>query len=173
MPVSLAATMNGAEVRGQVAVARGPGPVERLRLEPSDPPACREAIEALEEADLAVLGPGSLFTSVIAALLVPGIAEACSRARHVVMVLNLVQQVGETVGLDAADHVRDLRAHCPAVRVDALLVHDDPLDERPGAVRVDDEGLTKLHVPVIRAGVTVDGAGHDPDRLAAALKQLL
>jgi uncharacterized cofD-like protein len=172
-PVSLVARMNGQEIRGQVPIARGPGPVERMWLEPSEAKAHHETIEALEDADLVVLGPGSLFTSVAAALIVPGVGEATSRAGHVAMVLNLVQQVGETLGLDAADHVRDLRGHCPGLRLDAVLVHDDPYLERPHVVRVDDGALAVLGVPVLRADLTVDGLRHDPERLATALKQLL
>jgi uncharacterized cofD-like protein len=172
-PISLVARMNGQEIRGQVPIARGPGPVERMWLDPADPKPHPETIEALESADLVVLGPGSLFTSVAAALLVPGLGEASSRAGHVAMVLNLVQQVGETVGLDAADHVRDLRALCPGLRLDAVLVHDDPYLERPNVVRVDDAALAALGVPVLRADLTVDGLRHDPERLATALKQLL
>jgi uncharacterized cofD-like protein len=171
-PVTLVARMNGTEVRGQVAIARGPGPVERMWLDPADPPAHDDAVDALREADLVVLGPGSLFTSVIAALMVPGISEAASRGGHVAMVLNLVQQVGETIGLDAADHVRDLLGHCPGLRLDALLVHEDPI-ERAGAVRVDARELAALHVPVLRADLCTEGARHDPDKLAAALKLLL
>lgn len=171
-PVTLVARMNGAEVRGQVAIARGPGPVERMWLDPPDAPAHEGAIDALREADLVVIGPGSLFTSVIAALIVPGIAEAASRAGHVAMVLNLVQQVGETIGLDAADHVRDLLAHCPGLRLDALLAHDDPV-ERPGAVGVDEGEQSGLRVPVLRADLATEGARHDPDKLATALKHLL
>src|SRR5205823_5232186 len=122
-PVRLRADIGGVIVAGQVAIAQGPGAVDRLWLEPENARGHPAAIEALEEADLVVLGPGSLFTSVIAALLPEGLTDACTRARRVALVLNLAQQQGETMGLDGVGHVQGLLAHCPGLRLDAVLVH--------------------------------------------------
>src|SRR5690606_15222431 len=78
--VQLKARVSGAQVDGQAHVTRSGGHVERVWLEPSDPPVCAEAVSAVAAADAIVLGPGSLFTSVIAALLVPGLAAAITAA---------------------------------------------------------------------------------------------
>jgi uncharacterized cofD-like protein len=171
--VRLRAVVGGREIAGQVAIAQGPGPVERLALDPADPPASDGAVRAIEEATLTVLGPGSLFTSVLAAVLVPGIAAALQRTGRVVLVLNVAEQMGETAGLDAADHVRSLIAHVPGLRLDAVLAHDGPAAGIARPVAVDDEALAALRAPVVRADLVAEGARHDPDKLAAALKGLL
>jgi uncharacterized cofD-like protein len=172
-PVTLAAKLGEHVVRGQVAIAQAPGPVERLWLEPAGLTGYRAAVEALEEADLVVLGPGSLFTSVIAALIPVGIPEAAARAGRTALVLNLAQQKGETLGLDAAGHVVSLTTHCPALRLDAVLVHQGSFDGVPRPVLVNEEALTAARAPVLGADLRADGPHHDPDKLAATLKELL
>ncbi len=172
-PVRLRAIMSGLEIRGQVAIATGPGPVERLYLEPADAPAVKDAVEAVEASTLTVLGPGSLFTSVLAALLVPGIGAAIRDAGRVALVLNAAQQLGETAGLDGAGHIRALLDHVPQLRLDAVLVNDGPLPGVARPVAVDDGELAALRAPVIRADLIATGARHDPLKLAAALKGLL
>lgn len=172
VPVRLRATIAGEEVGGQVAIARGPGPVERLWLDPGVP-GHPDAVEELERADLVVLGPGSMFTSVVAALLPAGIAEAAGRARRVALVLNIAEQSGETLGLDAAGHVRGLLAHCPGLRLDAVLAHGGSTDGVDRPVAVDDASLAALRAPVVRADVRGEGAHHDASKLAAVLKELL
>jgi len=171
--VRLRARMSGTEIRGQVAIATGPGPVERLFLEPEDPAAAADAVEAIEASTLTVLGPGSLFTSVLAALLVPGIGEAVRGARRVAMVLNVAQQVGETSGLDGAGHIRALMDHVPGLRLDAVLVHEGPLGGVARPVTVDASALAAMRAPVVGADLVASGARHDPDKLAAAFKGLL
>lgn len=181
-PVTLAAITRGVEVRGQVRVAQAPGPVERLWLEPADAPANPDALQEIEAADLVVLGPGSLFTSVIATLIVPGVAESVPRARRVVLVLNLAQQTGETTGMDGAAHVRALLAHCPGMRLDAVLVDgglpgaegrggDETLPRAP--VQVEPAAFAEIRAPLVVADLRAAGATHDPDKLAATLKTLI
>ena len=172
-PVRLRARMGGLDIRGQVAIATGPGPVERLSLEPADAPAAEEAVEAVEGSTLTVLGPGSLFTSVLAALIVPGIADAVRRAGRVALVLNVAQQLGETAGLDAAAHIAALLDHVPGLRLDAVLAHNGPLPGVPRPVFVDEAALASIRAPVVPADLIAAGARHDPDKLAAALKGLL
>lgn len=173
-PVTLRARIDGRDVAGQVAIAQGPGPVERLWLVP-DAPGSATAIDALERADLVVLGPGSLFTSVIAALLPAGVGEAAARAQRVASVLNLQQQNGETLGLDAAGHVRALFEHLPALRLDAVLVHDGSIAGIARPVEVDEEALAAARAPAVRGDLRADDGSiaHDPDKLAAMLKSLL
>lgn len=173
VPVRLRALIGGREITGQVAIAQGPGPVERLFLEPADPPATEAAVGAIEESTLTVLGPGSLFTSVLAALIVPGIATAVTKAPRVALVLNVAQQMGETAGLDAAAHVRALHDHLPGLRLDAVLAHEGPAPGVVAPVEIDERALTALRAPLIRADLVTGGPRHDPGKLAAALKGLL
>lgn len=173
MPVRLRAVIGGREIAGQVAIAQGPGPVERLYLDPADPPATEAAVEAIEDSTLTVLGPGSLFTSVLAAVLVPGIAAAVQGAPRVALVLNIAQQMGETAGLDAAAHVRALLEHVPGLRLDAVLAHDGPAPGVARPVAIDEKAFAALRAPLVRADLIAGGARHDPHKLAAALKGLL
>lgn len=171
-PVVLRALIGGAEVRGQVAIAQGPSAVERLWLEP-DAEGYDPAVEALEEADLVVLGPGSLFTSVTAALLPKGIAEAASRGDRVALVLNLAQQAGETLGMDAVAHVRALLGHFPELRVDAVLAHEGDWEGIARPVLADPEVFAAAKVPLITADLRGEGAVHDGSKLARTLEELL
>lgn len=177
-PVSLEALVAGQQVNGQARVTHARGPVERVWLDPADPPACPEAECAIAEADAVVLAPGSLFTSIAAVLLVPALAAALARTdARVIMVGNVATQAGETDGLDLAAHVGSLLRHVPGVTLDAVLAHDGPCPE--GAQLLG----TTLHHPrvrdVRRADLVTrrrDGsvvAVHDSDRLAAALAPLL
>lgn len=169
VPLTLHARISGREVRGQVAIAQGPGRVERLWLSPPDPPATPQAVEAIEEAHLVVLGPGSLFTSVLAALLVPDIARATRHARRVALVLNLSQQIGETMGMDAADHVSALLEHVRGLRLDAVLAHEGPAESIARPVTLDESAI---RAAVLRADLATRGV-HDAQKLATTLKQLL
>jgi len=173
-PVHLRARVAGRDVAGQVAIAQGPGPVEQLWLTP-DAEGHASAIKALEEADLIVLGPGSLFTSIIAALLPHGIGEAAARAGRVAYVLNLQQQNGEALGLDGEGHVRALLAHCPSLRLDAVIAHDGSIEGIARPVVIDEDAMAAARGPVVRADVRADdgSVAHDPDKLAATLKSLL
>lgn len=168
-PVVLHAQINGAHVRGQVAIAQGPGKVERLWLEPEDPSATPGALDAIRDADLVVLGPGSLFTSVLAALLVPGVGRAVRDARRVALALNLSQQIGETAGMDGSAHIEALTAHVRRLRIDVVIAHGGSDEQILRPVTVDPD---TVRVPFVTADLATDGV-HDPDKLAAALKPLL
>jgi uncharacterized cofD-like protein len=179
--VQLKASVAGEEVGGQVRVATATGRVERVWLEPERPRACPAAVDALAGADVVVLGPGSLFTSVIATLLVPGLPEALTGgSARVVYVANLLTQPGETSGLTLADHVDALVAHVPGLELDAVVAHDGPVGATGDGAQPLGHSLTHPRVRrVVAADVaarTPDGAvawGHDPTRLAAALRPLL
>ncbi len=158
-------------IRGQVAVATTPGKVRRVRLVPGDPPATRQAVDAIMAADLVVLGPGSWFTSVIPHLLVPGLADAlkATRARRAV-VLNLVAESGETAGFSAEHHLHVLAQHAPEFTVHDIIVDSSQVSserERDQLRRT--AGLLEASVQfadVSRPGTPL----HDPAKLAAALE---
>ncbi|HEX9176366.1 gluconeogenesis factor YvcK family protein [Mycobacterium sp.] len=157
-------------IRGQVAIATTPGKVRRVRLIPGDPPATRQAVDAILDADLVVLGPGSWFTSVIPHVLVPGLATAlqATSARRA-LVFNLVAEPGETAGFSAERHLHVLSQHAPGFRVDEIVVDAErvPSDrERQQLIRT----ASLLEAEVRFADVARPGTSlHDPAKLAAVL----
>lgn len=159
--VTLKADADRGEVEGQVAVSRA-GRIRKVSLVPggSSPPP--EAVSALGEADQVVIGPGSLYTSVLAAASVDGIRSAlASTDATKVYVCNLFAQIPETEGYDVAAHVDALRCH--GVEVDVVL-WDSTAGLEAGDV---DRPL------VDRALAGPNGLVHDPVRLAEALEDLL
>ncbi len=158
-------------IRGQVAIATTPGKVRRVRLHPGNPPSTRQAVDAIMDADLVVLGPGSWFTSVIPHVLVPGLAAAlrATTARRAV-VLNLADQPGETAGFSAERHLHVLAQHAPD-----FTVHDIIVDTARVASDREREQLRRtagmLDAEVQFADVSRPGTPlHDPAKLAAALQ---
>lgn len=170
--VALRARVNGGVVKGQVAVAQTRAPIQAVYLKPSEPSAHPPAVEAILAADQVVLGPGSLFTSLIATLLVPDIARALreTSARRV-FVCNSRMQKGETEGLPATAHVEALLAHVGPYSVDAIVVQSPVVAE--DGVAVDSEALGFLQMEVIEADVARADGGHVPERLAAVLSTLV
>ncbi|OBH03172.1 hypothetical protein A5696_08730 [Mycobacterium sp. E2699] len=157
-------------IRGQVAIATTPGKVRRVRLLPPNPPATRQAVDAIMAADLVVLGPGSWFTSVIPHVLVPGLASAlrATTARRA-LVLNLVAEPGETAGFSVERHLHVLAQHAPG-----FTVHDIIIDAERVTGEREREQLrrtaTLLEAEVHFADVSRPGTPlHDPGKLAAAL----
>ena len=161
-----------ATVRGQVEVASTTGQVVSVHLEPQDPTACPETLEAVQAADWVVLGPGSWFSSVIPHLLVPALRDAlvASSARKLVT-LNLEPQSGETEGFSPETHLEVLSAHAPELKLDVVLVD-------AGAV-VDEEQLrhvtATLGAELVVADVAMDDGSprHDPVKLANAYAGIL
>jgi uncharacterized cofD-like protein len=160
------------EVRGQVAVATTPGRVVAVRVEPPEPPACADAVQAVMEADWAVLGPGSWFTSVIPHLLVPEMAKALagSRARRIVA-LNLSPQPGETDGFSPETHLEVLAAHAPNLEVDYVVADETALVAGSTSLR---EAAASFGAELIVADVARDDGTprHDPGRLAAVYREI-
>jgi uncharacterized cofD-like protein len=169
--VALRARVEGGVVKGQVAVAQTRSPIQAVYLEPPDPPAHAPAVTAIREADQIVLGPGSLFTSLIATLLVPGIRAALAEtsARRV-FVCNSRMQKGETEGLPATAHVEALLAHVGPFTVDAVVVQS-PVAAEDGVV-ADSDALRLLNLEVVEADVARADGGHVPERLAEVLSKL-
>jgi uncharacterized cofD-like protein len=159
-------------IHGQSSIAATPGRVRNVRLLPPGAPACAHAADAVREADVVVLGPGSWFTSVIPHLLVPQMAKALSatNARRVVA-LNLSPQPGETDGFSAETHLEVLAAHAPDLRLDVVIAD-------VGAVADDDaelrEAAAGFGAELVVADVARDDGTprHDPERLAAVYRDI-
>ncbi|MFP5332827.1 MAG: uridine diphosphate-N-acetylglucosamine-binding protein YvcK [Acidimicrobiia bacterium] len=177
-PVQLAADIGGVRVEGQVAVARTPGGIERLHLGPDDIGANPDALEAIAAADQIVLGPGSLFTSVLAVLKVPGITEAVEVARgRIVAVLNLVTQNAETESMTGWDHIRAYSAHAGLTRPGGIVAHKGDLvvPATVERVEIDADAAAGLGWDLYEADVAATDAtwpAHDPIKLGAALRNV-
>ncbi|MDH4140022.1 MAG: YvcK family protein [Coriobacteriia bacterium] len=115
----------GRPVRGQSTIAVSNGPIADVTLDPELPAAYEPAIEAIVHADVIVIGPGSLFTSIIPNFLVARVADMVRESSATrVYVCNVANQRGETAGMDAVDHVTALVDHGLAGGLDVVLVHD-------------------------------------------------
>jgi uncharacterized cofD-like protein len=157
-------------IRGQSSIASTPGRIRSVRLASPGAPACADAVDAVREADVVVLGPGSWFTSVIPHLLLHelGRALADTRARRVVT-LNLVPQPGETEGYRPSDLLRTLLAHTEpfgGFHVDAVLADVDAVPDQHELADYASAIGSCLVMSKLAAEDTVDR--HDPVRLSQA-----
>ena len=170
---------DGRMVHGESSLRSSGGRVKRLVISPANARANPLAVRAISEADMIVMGPGSLYTSVISNLLVPGIAEAIEESSAVkVYVCNIATERGETDGYTVAEHVAALRRHTSERIADYALANSAPaaLDDRFES----DETVT-------HDGAALDGAKilmrdlvdeshptrHDSDKLADAAMEIL
>lgn len=177
VPLEIVADVSGLEsvnpdrislVRGQVAVATTEGTVERIGLEPANPPACPEAVAAVLAADVVILGPGSWFTSVLPHLLIPELADAIvtSPARKI-LVMNLdPHRDQETAGVPVRAQLEMLVTLEPRLRLDAVIV--DPRHIGDAAGLQEACGAASLHLAGVGHTHPSRAGTHDPDRLAVA-----
>jgi uncharacterized cofD-like protein len=178
VPVRLSAVVDGARVTGQVAIAQSHGHISEVSIDPSDTIASRPALEAVAGADQIVIGPGSLYTSVISALLVQMLGPAVmdSKAQRL-FVLNLVTQTGETLGMTGLDHLTALAEHVGIEGPGVVVAHDGPLSVPPGHERVDAvaEEMAKHGWEVVGADLAdehADWPQHDSLKLGQVLEKL-
>lgn len=177
---------DGTIVEGETQIAAHALPVRRIYLRPENAQPLPEAREAIRQADVIILGPGSVYTSVIPNLLVEGVADAIARNKRALKVYacNVMTQPGETDGFTAADHVRAIVEHAPGKRLfNYVLVNQ----EKPTAdllaryekhgqrwVEPDLEAIRAMgYIP--RAADLIsqtDVVRHDPRKLAGALQRL-
>lgn len=161
-------------IRGQVAIATTPGLVQRIRLTaPNGRPAgCPEAVQAVLEADVVVLGPGSWFTSVLPHLLVPELHDALVHTRaKKVLVLNLVPQPGETAGFSPERHLDVVCEHAPELKVDAVIADVDSVPTPDRLTRAASALGARTHLAKIAAPDAAER--HDPEALAGCLRQVV
>jgi uncharacterized cofD-like protein len=181
---------DGREVTGETSIASDPTPIRRIKLCPDHPRPLPEVLTAIREADLIVLGPGSVFTSIVPNLLVPEITHAVARSRAVrCYVCNVMTQKGETDGYTASAHLRTLDEHVAPLLgpgqhvVDYVLVNTaEPSGEaveryaRAGAVVVTpdlDEIKRMGYQPISGTFISENAVvRHDADHLALALLKL-
>ncbi|MBK0867082.1 MULTISPECIES: uridine diphosphate-N-acetylglucosamine-binding protein YvcK [unclassified Saccharopolyspora] len=164
-------------IRGQVAIASTPGRVRKVRLAATNgdwrtPTACPAAVQAVHDADVVLLGPGSWFTSVLPHVLVPELHDALvhTSARRVVL-LNLVPQPGETAGFSPEQHLDVLSQHAPRITVDAVLA-DAGSVPTPDRLRAAAAGLGAQTL-LDKVASPGEPGRHDPEALAASLAAAL
>lgn len=169
---------DGREVLGETSVGASALGIDRVFLRPESPRPLPEALRAIAEADAIVLGPGSLYTSVMPNLLVDGVAGAITASKAVkIYVCNVMTEPGETQGYSAQDHLEAIWRHAGPGVVDWIIINDVPISDEmmrkyshEGAepVRWDRELLESMGIRVVEAPVAsqTEWVRHDPDAIA-------
>ncbi|WP_407306324.1 uridine diphosphate-N-acetylglucosamine-binding protein YvcK [Desulfosporosinus sp. SB140] len=176
---------DGRRVEGETAVRDIDGKICRVFLKPSDCTPLPDALQALEEADLIVLGPGSLYTSVLPNLLVAGLREKIRKVNApCVYVCNVMTEKGETDGYRVSDHLKAILDHCGPGFVDAVLATRGEItlsilqryvEEEAVPVITDPKEVERLGAKYFEANLVQERnvVRHDPDKLAKELIRLL
>ncbi len=179
--VTLCAEIGDSEmVQGESRVSESRLPIERVFLEPGNPAAYPEAVKAIHEADLVVVGPGSLFTSVLPNLLVRGVADALINSSAMkVYVCNVATQPGETDGFRIVDHLDALMRHLGLKEVpfDYILVNDHlglPMPASGRVAPVEPDATEGLRGTLVRADLVdeTNAVRHDSAKLAQMLLKI-
>jgi len=180
--VHLVATLaDGRRVKGETRISRSRIPIRKIELNPRRVRPLPMAIEAIQQADIIFMGPGSLYTSIIPNLLIPEIADAITRSKSPrVYIANLMTQPGETTHYALSDHLRAIKHHVDRPVLDVVVANRQSISpevarryRRQGAepVLVDRDNLLKLKVRLI-TGNLVEEHGvlrHNSPRLARLL----
>lgn len=183
--VTLTAELSsGAVVRGETRISRSRSRIRRIRLDPELCTPLPETLEAIENADLITMGPGSLFTSIVPNLLVAGIPEALGRTRAIrACFVNIMCQPGETIDFRASDHIAAIAEHAGGNVVDVAILNTAPISEpllrryeeqRSRPVVNDAESIRAMGIEVVGADLLIEGEKirHDPDAAAEIAMQL-
>ncbi|MBX9258807.1 YvcK family protein [Desmonostoc muscorum CCALA 125] len=175
---------DGRRIEGESSIPKAGGKIVKIGCLPANPPAIPAAIKALKEADYIIIGPGSLYTSLIPNLLVPEIADAIAKTDVPrIYICNIMTQPGETEGYSVADHIRAIDDACGQRRLfDAVLVHKKSPSEQSliryaqqnsHPVFLDREAVIQLGRRIVPANVLYeDETGiirHNPQKLARVL----
>ena len=178
--VRLVATLDdGERIVGETAIATCGRKVRSVSLQPRDARATPGVVEAIEAADLIVLGPGSLFSSIVPTVVIDEVGRALRESGGaVVLVGNLVTERGEDAGLDILDHLRVIEEHAGGRFIDAVLLNDGPIGEgileryrAEGAAPQAWPERNNREVVVVRRNLLADGPKlrHDPASTAEGL----
>lgn len=183
--VSLWAEMeDGRLIEGESNIPLAQGKIRHIGCIPANPPALPAAIAAIAEADYIIIGPGSLYTSIIPNLLVPEIAEAISKSKVPrIYVCNIMTQPGETEDYTVADHIKAIDDICHGKLFDAVLVHRKTpspellqryAEENSYPVYVDRDVINQLGRRVVIANImdeknSINSIRHDSNQLARVL----
>jgi len=184
--VTLCAVLeDGGRVCGESNISRAPCRIREIYLEPADARPTAEAVMAIEEADAIILGPGSLFTSVISNLVVPGISDAILRSSALkILVCNVMTQPNETTGFSAADHVRAVFKHGGSGLVETVVVNARPIppeyiekyrEQSAEPVLINRREIESLGINLVEEDlVSLDSVvRHSPQALAQCLMRII
>ncbi|HNX29413.1 MAG TPA: YvcK family protein [Syntrophomonadaceae bacterium] len=185
-PVNLVALMaDGITVKGETSIREYPGCINKLWLTPENCHPVPAVLEAISEADAVVIGPGSLFTSIIPNLLVDGVTEAISRSKaKTIFISNIMTELGETDDFTAADHLRSLLHYIESDIIDYVLVNTGHIDEirlsryreekalpvDPSSAEIEAMGYTAVEEDLVSDD---DVAWHDSDKLARIIMDII
>ena len=191
IPATTANLVLGAELEdgslliGQSFVAATEKPIKKVFLSPSECEPLPEAIAAIREAEAIILGPGSLYTSVIPNLLIPGMTEEIKKARCLkIYVCNVMTEMRETKDFTAGDHLEALYQHSAPGLVDYMIVNNKKVPasyvtkyalEGAKAVEIDREKIAQMDVQLIQAPLSLenDCIRHDSQELSSLIMKLL
>lgn len=172
---------DGRVIEGESNIGRAEAPIKRLEVVPGECRATPEVLAAIADADAIVVGPGSLYTSLLPNLLVGGVTEAIRASKALKFyVCNIMTEAGETRSYTASDHLKAIYDHVGPGLFDYIVVNNQPApgdvmeryaQEGAEQVRVDWDNLRKLRVRIIAANFLQTGlvAWHNPDALARCL----
>ena len=181
---------NGNIIDGESNIPRGvienKSPIDEVFIEPKDAKALKEALVAINEADAVILGPGSLYTSIIPNLLVKEIRNALYKTKAIrIYVSNIMTQPGESDNYTVDDHIKAINRHAKGKVVDYVLVNTGKIsselelryhNDNSNMVIINEEEIKKLGVGVIRSDFVKIGKGHirhDTDKLATILVETI
>jgi uncharacterized cofD-like protein len=175
---------DGSRVRGETNITASQKRIVELKLVPHNAKPLPQTLDAIANADLITIGPGSLFTSLVPNLLVHGSPEAIAALKATkAFVCNLMQQANESLGLTACDHIRAIRKHAKKKLFDFALINNQPVSpnllaryeaEGQGQVICDTEAIEDFGVHCIADNFLSEGevVRHDTDKLAITLLRL-
>jgi len=151
---------DGTVVQGESKITKAPRPIRAIRLTPPDCHPLEETLQAIEQADVIAIGPGSLFTSLIPNLLVKGIPEAIVRSSgKKIYICNVMTQPNETNDYTVEDHVERILEYCPGLALDSVLINSRPVSEAMRQ-KYRDDGAVQVRVPEPMVVEAESGLGH-------------
>ncbi|MFH0771374.1 MAG: YvcK family protein [Candidatus Omnitrophota bacterium] len=176
---------DGTQTMGESAISKSSSPIKKLYLSPAGCKPTSEAVQALREADIILIGPGSLYTSILPNLLVTGIVNEISRSRAIkIYVCNVMTQHGETDGYSASDHVDTILKYSQRGFIDYVLMNtakipeglllrykeEDSYPVEPDAKKIRDMGIGVAEGDFVEIG---DYVRHDADKITKVVISLL
>lgn len=170
---------DGTIIEGESKIASCHAPIKKVYLEPQNVKPLPAAIHAIERADYILVGPGSLYTSIIPNLLVKGIGQAVVRAKgEKIYIANLMTQLGETINYTASQHIEAIHVHVGEPFIESILINEKELpssiyehyrEENAEPVKFDFENIEKMGIKIIKKEIARIHNGvvrHDANNLA-------
>jgi len=178
--------MDGSTTKGEAKIPQGSSPIRRLYLTPEDAIPTDDALSAIAQADIIVMGPGSLYTSILPNLIIKGVSEAVAASTaYKIYVCNVMTQTGETDGFSASDHVRVLLEHTNPKLANACIINDAVVSNEEALMRyrkesaypvaADAERIKAMGLKVVACDLlsVADYVRHDSKKLTQALIKLI